>query len=93
MFRVLAKPRPEAFERWLLAVKKEKGGHLLAKNPMGEAVTYALNQWDALCGDITEGRLAIDNNVAENTVRRITIGRKSWLFVGSDNGGQRATIP
>ena len=90
--QTLAKPRLEAFKQWLLAIKKENGGHVLPKSPMGEAVTYALNQWDALCVYITDGRLAIDNNVAENTLRRITIGRKNWLFVGSDNGGQTAAI-
>lgn len=90
--QTLAKPRLEAFKQWLLSIKKENGGHVLPKSPMGEAITYALNQWDALCVYSTDGRLAIDNNLAENTLRRITIGRKNWLFVGSDNGGRTAAI-
>ncbi len=90
--QTLAKPRLEVFRQWLLAIKKENGGHVLPKSPMGEAITYVLNQWDALCVYSTDGRLAIDNNVAENTLRRVTIGRKNWLFVGSDNGGRTAAI-
>ena len=59
---------------------------------MGQAITYALNQWDALTVYTTEGDLAIDNNVSENALRRIAIGRKNWLFCGSDNGGRTAAI-
>ena len=88
----LAKPRLEAFKKWLLASQRENGGHILPKSPMGEAITYALNQWDALCMYITDGRLNIDNNTAENALRRVAIGRKNWLFVGSDKGGTTAAI-
>ena len=57
---------------------------------MGQAVQYTLNQWDALCVYTTDGRLAIDNNASENALRRVALGRKNWLFVGSDNGGRTA---
>lgn len=56
------------------------------------APTYALNQWDALCVYTTDGDLAIDNNAAENALRRVAIGRKNWLFCGSDNGGNTAAV-
>ena len=57
---------------------------------MGQAIQYAFNQWEALCVYTTDGRLAIDNNAAENALRRVAIGRKNWLFAGSDKGGRTA---
>jgi len=59
---------------------------------MGQAIAYVLNQWDALAVYVTDGNLAIDNNAAENALRRIAIGRKNWLFCGSDNGGHTAAV-
>jgi len=59
---------------------------------MGEAITYALNQWEALCVYTTDGDLAIDNNASENALRRVALGRKNWLFCGSDNGGHTAAV-
>jgi hypothetical protein len=80
------------FRAWLLSQQPVNGGSVLPKSPMGEAITYALNQWTALCVYLLDGDLAIDNNAAENTLRRIAIGRKNWLFCGSDNGGTTAAI-
>ena len=65
---------------------------VLPKSPMGQAIGYVLNQWDALNVYVTDGDLAIDNNAAENALRRIAIGRKNWLFCGSDNGGHTAAV-
>ena len=59
---------------------------------MGQAIGYALNQWDALCVYTTDGDLNIDNNASENALRRVAIGRKNWLFCGSDNGGMTASV-
>jgi hypothetical protein len=59
---------------------------------MGQAIAYVLNQWDALCVYTTDGDLAIDNNVAENALRRVAVGRKNWLFCGSDGGGHTASV-
>jgi transposase len=64
----------------------------LPKSPLGEALTYALNQWTALLRFTGDGELEIDNNTAENALRPIALGRKNYLFVGSDRGGQRAAI-
>ncbi len=75
---------------WLESQQAERGGPVLPKSPMGQAVQYALNQWDALCVYTTDGRLAIDNNASENALRRVAVGRKNWLFAGSDNGGRTA---
>jgi len=64
----------------------------LPKSPLGEAVTYARNQWAALNVYTTDGALAMDNNVAERAVKPFAIGRKNWLFFGSDDGGRRLAI-
>lgn len=82
--------RLDEFHRWLQAQQADHGGPIMPKSPMGQAIQYALNQWDALCVYTTDGRLAIDNNASENGLRRVAIGRKNWLFVGSDNGGHTA---
>jgi transposase len=62
------------------------------KSPIGQAVTYTLNQWQALVRYTADGRLSIDNNVSERTVKIPAIGRKNWLFVASHTGGHRAAI-
>jgi hypothetical protein len=64
-------------------------GTALPKSPLGEALTYARNQWTALNVYVTDGDLAIDNNSAERAVKPFAIGRKNWLFFGSDDGGRR----
>jgi transposase len=65
---------------------------LLPKSALAQAVTYALNQWQALCRYTGDGRLTIDNNVSERRLRDQAIGRKNWLFLGSDKAGQRAAV-
>jgi transposase len=86
----LAIRRLAEFRAWLESQQAERCGPVLPKSPMGEAIQYALNQWDALCVYTTDGRLAIDNNASENALRRVAVGRKNWLFAGSDNGGHTA---
>jgi len=86
----LAVDRLAQFRTWLASQQAERGGPVLPKSPMGQAMQYALNQWDALCVYTTAGQLAIDNNASENALRRVAIGRKNWLFCGSDNGGNTA---
>jgi transposase len=85
-------PRLEQFKMWLESQQAARGGPVLPKSPMGQAIAYALNQWDALCVYTTDGDLAIDNNVSENALRRVAIGRKNWIFCGSDNGGNTAAV-
>jgi transposase len=84
--------RLEQFKTWLESQQAAKGGPILPKSPMGQAIGYAMNQWEALCLYTTDGRLNIDNNAAENALRRIAVGRKNWLFCGSDNGGATAAV-
>jgi hypothetical protein len=57
---------------------------------MGEAVTYATNQWPTLGVYLTDGRLTIDNAAAEQAIRPLCIGRRNWLHLGGD-GGLRPT--
>ena len=64
----------------------------LPKSFLGKAWTYTLNQWTALNRYCEDGRLTIDNNISERTVKIVAMGRKNWLFVASKNGGRRAAI-
>jgi transposase len=73
---------------WLRAQQRQ----VLPKSPISEAITYALNQWDALLRYTTEGFLEIDNNAAERALRPIAVGRKNYLFFGSDVGGATAAV-
>src|SRR5262249_40950285 len=84
----LSVPILEQFRKWLEAQRPE----VLPKSPMGEALGYALNNWTALVRYTEAGFLAIDNNVAEREMKRIAIGRKNWLTVGSPRGGQTAAL-
>ncbi|HUF47812.1 MAG TPA: IS66 family transposase, partial [Vicinamibacterales bacterium] len=65
---------------------------VLPKSPLGDAVRYLTNQWDALQRFVEAGRLAIDNNGAENQLRVVALGRKNWLFAGSFDGAKRAAL-
>ena len=64
----------------------------LPKSSLAKAVTYARNQWEALRRYTEDGRLTIDNNVSERTLRHQAIGRKNWLFLGSEAAGPRAAV-
>ncbi|MGZ2505404.1 transposase [Rhizobium beringeri] len=59
------------------------------KQKLAEAMRYALSRWAALSVYIDDGRVEIDNNIAERAMRPLGIGRKNWLFDGSDKGGER----
>ena len=65
---------------------------LLPKSRLGTAVNYLRNNGNALKRFLSDGRLPIDNNDAERNLRRIAVGRKNWLFVGSRDGGERLAI-
>jgi transposase len=65
---------------------------LLPKSALTQAVIYALNQWRALCRYTEDGRLTIDNNMSERRLRDQAIGRKNWMFLGSDEAGPRAAV-
>ncbi len=65
---------------------------VLPKSPVGEGLRYLTNQWAALQRFVEDGRLAIDNNRAENQLRIVALGRKNWLFAGSFEGARRAAL-
>ena len=65
---------------------------VLPKSPLGDALRYLTNQWAALQRFVEDGRLAIDNNRAENQLRIVALGRKNWLFAGSFEGARRAAL-
>jgi transposase len=65
---------------------------VLPKSLMGQAIAYALRHWQALMRCMADGFLALDNNIAELTLRHIAIGRKNWLFAGSAKGARTAAI-
>jgi transposase len=84
----ISRPFLDQFHIWL----QEQRPQVLPKSPIAEAIGYALNNWTALIRYTEAGFLSIDNNVAEREMKRIAIGRKNWLFVGSDNGGRTAAV-
>lgn len=81
-------PLLDAMKKWF----DEQQLKILPKSPIGDAVNYAMNNWTALTRYLGDGILDIDNNQAEQALRGIAIGRKNWLFLGSDRGGRAAAI-
>lgn len=71
---------------------QEQKPRVLPKSPVGEAITYAQNQWQALTRYLEDGRLKIDNNEVEQLMRAVALGRKNWLAAGSDVGGETAAV-
>jgi transposase len=84
----LAKEKLDRLAEWLDQQLKLLSG----KSELAGAIRYARSRWDALMAYVDDGRLEISNNAAENAIRPVTLGRKNWLFAGSDAGGDRAAI-
>ena len=59
---------------------------------VAKAMDYMLKRWDAFTRFLEDGRICLTNNAAERELRGIALGRKSWLFAGSDRGGDRAAV-
>lgn len=83
-----SRPLLEAFHSWA----EEQRRRISAKTVLGKALQYALARWGALTRYLEDGRLSIDNNLAERLLRGIAVSRKNFLFVGSDPGGERAAL-
>jgi transposase len=64
----------------------------LPQSPMGQAISYALNQGPTLARFLDHGEVEIDNNIVENAIRPTAIGKKNWLFFGSEEAGQRSAV-
>ncbi len=88
-----------------LAVRREQSAPILADledwmhteraglsrhSPVAKAMDYMLKRWDGFARFTADGRICLSNNAAERCLRGIALGRKSWLFCGSDRGGMRA---
>jgi transposase len=82
----LSVPLVADFEHWL----REQRPKLSRGNDLAKAIDYMLKRWLAFTRFLDDGRICLSNNAAERAVRGIALGRKSWLFAGSDRGGQRA---
>jgi transposase len=61
-------------------------------NPVAKAMDYMLKRWETFTVFLRDGRVCLTNNAAERALRGIALGRKSWLFCGSDRGGERAAV-
>jgi transposase len=81
-----AGPLLEQMRQWLEGLL----GRVSARSDMAQAVRYSLVRWKALTRYVDDGRLEIDNNAAERALRGVSLGRKNYLFMGSDAGGERA---
>ena len=81
-----ARPLLESLKQWL----HETLGKLSRKSDTALAVRYALGRWESLLRYCDDGRIEIDNNAAERALRAVALGRKNYLFAGSDAGGERA---
>jgi transposase len=82
----LSAPLVADLEQWL----REQRPKLSRGNDLAKAMDYMVKRWPAFTRFLDDGRICLSNNAAERALRGIALGRKSWLFAGSDRGGQRA---
>ncbi len=82
------RPLFDAWQTWL----DEHAGRIPPKSPLGKAITYTKNHWDALMRPLQDGNLELDNGDVERALRGLAMGRRNWLFAGSDDGAERTAI-
>lgn len=73
-------------------VRLKQSHRHLPQSPLGQAISYTLNQWAGLQVFLNDGRVEIDNNGVENAIRPTAVGKKNWLFVGAAEAGERSAI-
>ena len=78
----------QELKKWMEAQLPE----ILPKSPIGKALQYTLGIWDRLTAYVDNGRWLIDNNLIENSIRPVALGRKNYLFAGSHEGAKRAAM-
>jgi transposase len=85
-----AKSQPilEAYLQWL----RQQRSRTLPKSLLGQAIAYSLNQWDKLTAFLLDGKLEIDNNRSERSIKPFVIGRKNWLFANTPRGAKASSI-
>ena len=81
-----AQPLVDDLEAWM----RRERARLSRHNDVAKAMDYMLKRWDAFTRFLKDGRICLTNNAAERALRGIAVGRKAWLFAGSDRGGERA---
>jgi transposase len=81
-------PLVAEFEAWMRAERARLSRHA----PVAKAMEYMLKRWPGFTRFLEDGRICLTNNAAERALRGIALGRKAWLFAGSDRGGQRAAL-
>jgi transposase len=86
--RAKAPPLLEELQDWLQTMAPRA----TPKSPLGKAIGYAQKRWAALCRYLEDGRLEIDNGEVERLIRLVALGRKNYLFAGSDAGAERAAV-
>ena len=79
-------PLVAELETWMRAERARMSRH----NDISRAMDYMLKRWQAFARFLDDGRICLTNNAAERALRGVAIGRRSWLFAGSDRGGERA---
>ena len=83
-----SRPILEEFRKWL----DDQAAVVLPKSPMGNAMRYAIRQWHKTIRVLDDGRLDMDNNLIENKIRPLALGRKNYLFAGSHDAAQRIAM-
>jgi len=86
--RRVARPVLDLLRPWLELTRTK----VLDKSPMAKAIDYALSNWIALSRYVDDGRLNIDNLPAERALRAVAVGRKNWLMIGNERGGNAAAV-
>jgi transposase len=84
----LSAPLVDDLQAWM----REQRAKLSRGNEVAKAMDYMLKRWSAFTRFLDDGRICLSNNAAERGLRGIALGRKSWLFCGSDRGGERAAV-
>ena len=79
-------PLVTELEAWMRTERARLSRH----NPVAKAMDYMLKRWESFTVFLRDGRVCLTNNAAERALRGIALGRRAWLFAGSDQGGQRA---
>jgi transposase len=81
-------PHLQEFKLWLTAQRLQ----LVNADVTAKAIDYTLKRWGALCAYLDDACVPIDNNAVENAIRPLALGRKNWLFVGSQQAGERSAV-
>jgi transposase len=83
-----SKPILDKFETWL----EDQASSMLPKSALGRAITYCRNQWNKLIAFLLDGRLELDNNRSERSIKPFVIGRKNWLFANTPGGAETSAM-